>query len=113
MLDMQRMPFAKNKLKNRTRERDTLEKLNQFKEKLRSQTIKTDEDNWMNNRLKFHIDSERAYGLQKVYDRATANTEIGKLQQEKLRTDKEEEDTSQNKPGQDIDVNEVLQHIKK
>ncbi len=35
--------------------------MNQFKEKLNSENVNNDEENWMNNRLRFHIDSARAY----------------------------------------------------
>ena len=80
MLELQRLPFAKNKGKNRRREKDTLDKLEKFKQKLKSKEVIEDEDNWMNNRLKFQIDSERAYGLQKAYNETISNTQISKLQ---------------------------------
>jgi len=39
-----------------------LDKLNSFRKKLNSaQNKEIDESNWMSNKLKFHIDSARAY----------------------------------------------------
>jgi len=107
MLELQRLPYAKNKLKNRKREKDTLDKLEKFKEHLRSKEVKEDEDNWMNNRLKFHIDSERAYGLQKAYNESISNTQISKLQGI--------EQHAQNEPQtqkKDIDISEIIKQIK-
>ena len=49
------------KKKQRISGRETTEKLQQFREKLKS--TEGDEDNWMNNRLKFHVDSQRAYAI--------------------------------------------------
>ena len=40
-----------------------MEKLNLFKKKINSEELKDDREAWMNNKLKFHIDSARAYSL--------------------------------------------------
>lgn len=106
MLEMQRLPFAKSKIKNRRREKDTLEKLEKFKEQLRSKEVKEDEDNWMNNQLKFHIDSERAYGLQKVYNESMSNTQISKVQG--AQQARGEAQTQK----QGIDIGEIMRQIK-
>lgn len=50
----------------KNRENETLAKLNEFSSKLRSKDIKQDEANWMNNKLTFHIDSQRAYDVNKA-----------------------------------------------
>ena len=49
----------------KSRENETLSRLNDFQSKIRSKEVKTDEENWMNNKLKFHIDSARAYDVNK------------------------------------------------
>ena len=57
---MKQMKMTKN------RENETLAKLGDFKSKLRSKDVKHDEENWMNNKLRFHIDSQRAYDVNKA-----------------------------------------------
>ena len=37
MLEMQRLPFTKNKVKNKRQDKETLDKLEKFKEQIRSQ----------------------------------------------------------------------------
>lgn len=51
----------------RGRENETLARLKDFTQKLKSNTVKDDEENWMNNSLKFHVDSQRAYDVNKQY----------------------------------------------
>jgi hypothetical protein len=41
----------------KNRENETLSRLNEFRCKMKSKEVKEDEENWMNNKLKFHIDS--------------------------------------------------------
>ena len=38
-----------------------MEKLDKFRKKLNSKEVIQSDDNWMNNQLKFHIDSSNAY----------------------------------------------------
>ena len=38
-----------------------MEKLEKFRKTLNSKEVLQNEDNWMNNKLKFHIDSSNAY----------------------------------------------------
>ena len=40
-----------------------MSRLNVFKKKLNSTNVTQDEDHWMNNSLKFHIDSARAFSV--------------------------------------------------
>eukprot|EP01017_Pseudomicrothorax_dubius_P036630 TRINITY_DN5266_c0_g1_i4.p1 TRINITY_DN5266_c0_g1~~TRINITY_DN5266_c0_g1_i4.p1 ORF type:complete len:273 (-),score=100.84 TRINITY_DN5266_c0_g1_i4:61-879(-) len=47
--------------KTKMHEDEVLAKLNQFRQKLNSTQLKDDDENWMNNRLRFHIDSAKAY----------------------------------------------------
>ena len=48
------------------RENETLSRLKDFQSKIRSKEVLTDDDNWMNNRLKFHVDSQRAFDVIKA-----------------------------------------------
>jgi len=59
-VELRRMKYLENK-KIKRHEDEVLKKLNEFRKKLNSAQVQGDEDNWMNNRLKFHIDSARAY----------------------------------------------------
>jgi hypothetical protein len=45
------------------RENETLARLREFSSKIKSKEVLQDEENWMNNKLKFHIDSQRAYDV--------------------------------------------------
>lgn len=47
--------------KKRPTTKETIDKINKFKDKLK--TAKTDEESWMNNKLKFLVDSQKAYTL--------------------------------------------------
>jgi len=113
MLEMQRLPFAKNRGKIKRREKDTLQKLEQFKSLLKSKEVKDDEENWMNNKLKFHIDSERAYGLQKTYSQAQQNTELGKIksEQEKQLIGEKRGEPEITRAEQKIDIEEILEQL--
>ena len=59
-LELQRLKYIKNK-KTKIHEEQVLDKLNEFRNKINSKTINENPDNWMNNKLKFQIDSTRAY----------------------------------------------------
>ena len=48
------------------RENETLSRLREFSQKLKSKDVKEDDDNWMNNSLRFHIDSQRAYDVNRA-----------------------------------------------
>ena len=49
----------------KNRENETLARMNDFQSKLRSKEVRQDEESWMNNKLRFHIDSARAYDVNK------------------------------------------------
>jgi hypothetical protein len=114
-LEMHRLPFTQFKGKNRKREMATLSRLEEFKQRLRSQDLKSDEEHWMNNKLKFHIDSERAYGLQKVYDIAASQTQLAKQQDHhKPHADRPPAPEESSAPSAiNVDIDEVVQHITK
>ena len=59
-LELQRMKYIQNK-KTKIHEEEVLEKLNEFRNRLNSQNVQEDPENWMNNKLRFQIDSTRAY----------------------------------------------------
>lgn len=59
-LEIQRMKYIRNK-KTKLHEEEVLDKLTEFRNRLNSKTINEDPENWMNNRLRFQIDSTRAY----------------------------------------------------
>lgn len=63
-----------NKKKQKMAGRETIEKLQKFKEKIK--TVDEDEDNWMSNRLKFHVDSQRAYAINENIAKQNANTGV-------------------------------------
>lgn len=46
--------------------------MNDFQSRLRSKEVKEDQSNWMNNKLKFHVDSQRAYDVFKAASYAEA-----------------------------------------
>lgn len=48
------------------RENETLSKLNDFSRKIQSKDVKANEANWMNNKLRFHVDSSRAFDVNKA-----------------------------------------------
>ena len=56
----------------KNRENETLAKLNDFTSKLKSKEVRTDDANWMNNKLKFHIDSAKAYDVNRAANQAEA-----------------------------------------
>ena len=53
------------------RENETLSRLRDFSSKLKSKDLKEDDENWMNNSLRFHIDSQRAYDVNRATTQAT------------------------------------------
>lgn len=55
------------------RENETLARLKDFQSKIKSKTVKEDDENWMNNSLKFHIDSQRAYDVNKAAETAAGS----------------------------------------
>ena len=59
-LELQRLKYIQNK-KTRIHEEQILDKLNEFRGRLNSNVVNEDPDNWMNNKLRFQIDSTRAY----------------------------------------------------
>lgn len=59
-LEKQRLKYLQNK-KTKLHEEEVLDKLNEFRNRINSKKIMEDPDNWMNNRLRFQIDSTRAY----------------------------------------------------
>jgi peptidyl-prolyl cis-trans isomerase SDCCAG10 len=54
-----------NNKRGRVSEIQTIEKLNKFKEKLKSKN----EQSWMNNKLKFHVDSQKAYTINDIKEK--------------------------------------------
>jgi hypothetical protein len=50
-----------NKSRQTKHDHEILTKLSQFKAKLNSEQVQNNETHWMNNKLKFHIDSANAY----------------------------------------------------
>lgn len=46
-----------------------------FRSHMFSDTVKKDKNNWLNHKLKFHIDSQRAYSIQDNKDKAKDKTE--------------------------------------
>ena len=65
-LDLQRQKFIMESKLTKRRENETLSRLRDFQSKIRSKDVQGDEENWMNNRLKFHVDSQRAYDVDKA-----------------------------------------------
>jgi hypothetical protein len=59
-LELRRLKFVQNK-RIKLKESEVLSKLKSFRNKINSENVCEDEDHWMNNKLKFHIDSARAY----------------------------------------------------
>lgn len=53
--------------KGRTNTKSTIDYMNKFREKLKSN--KTNTDNWMSNKLKFHVDSQKAYAINESRER--------------------------------------------
>lgn len=59
-LERQRMKFIENK-RTKLHEEEVLNKLNEFRNRINSKQVAEDPENWMNNKLRFQIDSTRAY----------------------------------------------------
>jgi len=67
-LELKRLKYM-DKKRIKGHEDDIMDKLNQFKKRLNSEELKNDKEAWMNNKLKFHIDSARAYNLNSSKER--------------------------------------------
>eukprot|EP00743_Colponemidia_sp_Colp-15_P005017 GILK01005403.1.p1 GENE.GILK01005403.1~~GILK01005403.1.p1 ORF type:complete len:549 (+),score=127.10 GILK01005403.1:51-1697(+) len=65
-LQIQREKYAQRKKRTKGREDEVLAKLDAFKSTI--QQSKTDEDDWMNNSLRFAVDSARAYEIGALKD---------------------------------------------
>lgn len=76
-LQKHREKYLTNK-KKRMAGRETNEKLQRFKEKLKSEEI--DEDNWLSNRLKFHVDSQRAYAINENIAKQNTNSGVDAIE---------------------------------
>jgi len=63
-LALQREKYLLAKKMNKNRENETLAKLNDFRDSLNPKKLSN--DSWMSNKLKFHIDSQRAYDVNKA-----------------------------------------------
>lgn len=59
-LELRRLKYA-TKQRVKLKESEVIEKLKSFKEKIHSDEVIKEEDHWMNNKLKFHVDSARAF----------------------------------------------------
>jgi len=66
------------KKKQRMAGRETSEKLQMFKEKLKS--AEGDEDNWLSNKLKFHVDSQRAYAINENIAKQNTNSGVDAIE---------------------------------
>jgi hypothetical protein len=53
--------------KGATTTKNSMDKLEKFREKLRYS--KKDSDNWMSNKLKFHVDSQKAYSMNETKEK--------------------------------------------
>ena len=82
-LQLERYQFRQMQKMTKTRERDTLAKLASFTQKLRKteEDVEMGDDEWMKNTLKFHIDSDKAYALNKAVQMHEQSTELSKFMQ--------------------------------
>jgi peptidyl-prolyl cis-trans isomerase SDCCAG10 len=67
-----------NKKKSKMGGRETIEMLLQFKEKMKSN--EGNEDNWMSNKLKFHVDSQKAYSINENISKQNTNADIDAIE---------------------------------
>ena len=66
------------KKKPRLAGRETIEKLQKFKDKIKqSEGV---EDNWMNNKLKFHVDSQKAYAINEQVTKLNNNLDFDAIE---------------------------------
>jgi peptidyl-prolyl cis-trans isomerase SDCCAG10 len=63
--------FLENK-RYRQSTQDKIQEIERFKEKLKAPS----QDNWMNNKLKFHVDSQKAYNLNDIREKQQKNFDI-------------------------------------
>lgn len=62
-LELQRAKYIREMKLSKNRENETMAKLDDFTSKIRSKEVRGDANSWMNNKLKFHIDSQKAYDV--------------------------------------------------
>lgn len=60
-----------NMKKSRQSTKETIEKMERFKDKLKNS--KEDENSWMNNKLRFHVDSQKAYAINEGKEKQAKN----------------------------------------
>ena len=53
--------------KGRSSGKEAIEKVMKFKDKLKN--VKSESENWMNNKLKFHVDSQKAYAINETNEK--------------------------------------------
>ena len=120
-LERQRYEFLKNKRLTKNREKGTMVKLDEFRKKLHSVEVKNDEENWMNNKLKFHIDSDHAYNLNKAVQNNALSTQLAQIEEKNKRQqiaqimqsqNNQQEDDVQLELQQVVSMNELMEHIK-
>lgn len=70
-----RSKYLKNKRARNPKE--TAEKLNKFVQDLKS--LSKQEGNWMNNKLKFHTDSQKAFNFNETKEKVSRNFDFGNL----------------------------------
>eukprot|EP01016_Furgasonia_blochmanni_P035399 TRINITY_DN3920_c0_g1_i2.p1 TRINITY_DN3920_c0_g1~~TRINITY_DN3920_c0_g1_i2.p1 ORF type:complete len:447 (+),score=137.54 TRINITY_DN3920_c0_g1_i2:658-1998(+) len=112
-LEKTRLRYLQNK-KTKMHEDEVLAKLNQFRKKLNSNDVLQDKEQWMNNKLKFHIDSARAYSHQQNKERVEERErEVDDLMtidplRGKAKQPQDEEEGSQVKLDQVIKVDDLI-----
>ena len=84
-LEIERAKYRVGKRMDKTREKETLAKLQQFKSYLHSGQFSLDTENWMNNKLKFHIDSERAYSISKAIATQNQSIQINQIEEKEIK----------------------------
>jgi len=74
LLQEMRMKYLNNKRTKNFKEKN--EKLNEFVKNLK--TLSNQEGNWMNNKLKFHIDSQKAFNFNDTKEKVLRNFDLNK-----------------------------------
>ena len=62
-VELKRMKFLQNK-KEKLKENEILKKLEDFRGRINSESVRNNKYHWMNTKLKFHIDSANSYNFQ-------------------------------------------------
>jgi len=107
-VELARAKYTQNK-KIKRHEDEVLDKLNMFKKKLNSaQNKEIDESNWMSNKLKFHIDSARAYSHFENKEKASGFAVEKDTEPLELRSRAQEEDQESNVRVDVISVDDLL-----